>query len=1091
MAYNVDSTNLQWNFNTSTGVLTISGVGRMRDYDMDTKAPWWYHLRNQIHRIVIEDGVTTVGTYAMWDLIVADSVQFGNTLQIIREYGFQGCNSLQRVYFPASLQRVEYQAFTYNNSLTVVDFGDAASIIDGYAFAWNHAIHTLRCTNVTEIQYRAFDDDDHLANLDLGVGLVRLGDHAFNRCSALRKIFIPASVTQIESGVFAFTTTLDTIQVATENTYFHSPVNSNTIIHTSNNSLVAGCRTSIIPDGTTQIEGYSFEGCIGLPSAVIPGSVTSIGHQAFYYCTGLQTVTFNTGLLYIYGYAFCNCTSLQTINFPSSLISLGDNSFRDCRGLQTVTFNAGLQYVYGYAFCNCTSLQTINFPSSLISLGDNSFRDCTGLQTVTLNDGLQRIESCVFFNCQSLQSIVLPGTLQSIDSEAFGSCTALSSANFPNSITSVGCRVFNNCTSLHTPIYNNRFFVFLPIHYKGAYSMPNTIQVMCCGSVSNCDSVTAITLSDRLQYVPDAAFENCQRLVSVTMKDSVSSIGSSAFSNCIALASVVIPDAVTNIGSSAFNNCNSLTSITIPASLQNLGEYVFNACSSLKHVIWNAKDAHLSWYFYYYSEADILNNMSWCHPFYNIRQQIQTFTLGDSVRVVPRYLCYEMDHLTSISIGYKVDSIEKHVFDGCTRLSSIHWNAKTMRDPQIYLSSPFYILKSNISTFTFGDSVLHIPAYLCHGMNHLSRLYIPENVESIGDYAFRDLNALDSIYVHPNNIHFDSRNNCNALIDSDYDRLLLGCYKTQIPDDIHSIGACAFRRVRRLTSAIIPESVTNIEEEAFNGCADLDTVALPSTLTAINDYTFQDCSALDTIALPPTLQFIGIRAFSNCSALPEITLPDVIDYIDQYAFSNCSGFEQILSLATTPPTIKKTTFLGTSCPIYVPCPYLASYRSAPVWEDYGTRVFGTFDYKLTVRPNDYFWGSDSIYQLPTCEANAIIYAEPHSGYEFVEWQDSLGHTLSTEQLYEFYVDEDITVIAVFREKQQALDAIDARTAVWVNERKVMLLSDQDVNARLYDLTGRQVDACAAAANVTASLQAPASGVYVVVTDGRQQKVIVQ
>lgn len=998
-ALNVDSTNLQWNYDVNQHVLTISGIGRMKDYDMDTKAPWWYYWRNQIQRVVIEDGVTVIGTFAMWDLSM-DSVQFGNTVETLREHSFRSCRNLQRVYFPNSLRLIEHESFNYDDNLTLVDFGESEAVVEGYSFAWLYALKTVRCSKVKDIQYRAFDDCQQLVNLNFGDSLTHLGEHSFNSCRSLRKVFIPASVQQIDDGVFAYTVTLDTIVVAPENTYFHSQGDCNAIVRYSNNYLIAGCRNSVVPAGTLRIHNNAFEGCSGLQSIVIPGSVTSIGSSAFW--------------------------------------------------------------------------------------------SCTGLQTVTLNEGLQRIDYSAFYYCSSLQSIVLPESMQSIDSEAFGSCYALQSANFPDGITNVGCRVFNNCTSLHTPIYNNRFFVFLPIHYKGAYSMPNTIQVMCCGSMCNCDSVTAITLSERLKAIPSAAFENCIRLTSVTIKDSVTSIESSAFNNCCALASIVIPDAVTNIGSNAFSYCSSLNSITFPANLHNLGEAALNGCTNLQQIIWNAKDAHLSWIFYNnYSHEEIVNNLSWNHPFYDIRKQITSFVLGDSVRVVPRYLCYGMENLTSISFGCGIDSIENHVLDGCTRISSVQWNIRTLHDPLTYSGTLFYPIKDNITVFTFGDSVQHIPAYLCHGMSKLSRLYIPKKVSSIGEYAFRDLNRLDSIYVHDDNLYYDSRNHCNALIESAYNRLILGCYKTQIPEDIVSIGACAFRNVRKLTAALIPETVTNIEEEAFNGCTDLDTVALPSTLTAINDYTFQDCSSLDTIALPQTLEFIGIRAFSNCTGLPNITLPASMDYIDQFAFSRCSNMEYITCLAVEPPTIRSTTFDYTSCPVYVPCTSLDAYRSAPVWSDYGTRVFGTFDYKLTVRPNDYFFGWDTIIQLPSCEDNAIVYANPNAGYEFVEWQDSLGNTLSAEQMYEFYVDEDMTVIAVFRERQQGFDNIDAQTAVWVKEHKVLLRTNIDAEARLYDITGREVDACDVTADVTAALQAPSAGVYVVVTGGRQQKVIVQ
>lgn len=929
VALNVDSTNLQWNYDETSHVLTITGNGLMKDYSTDTPAPW-YPLRDQIQRVVIGDGVKTIGTYAMYSFTAMDSIHFGNTLETIRSYAIQNCRTLKRVYFPNSLQSVENEAFRFNDSLKVVDFGESPAVIYDYAFGWLYQLETVRFSNVREVRWHAFAGCDHLANLDLGDSLTYIGGYTFTSCTSLRALHIPASVVTIDGGAFTYTASLDTITVAPANTVYNSNGDCNAIMRTSDNGLVAGCRRTEVPANTRSIDYAAFEGCSGLQSVTLPEGLESIGTTAFGYCTNLHTI------------------------------------------------------------------------------------------------------------------------------------------NFPNSVTSVGCYPFRYCYALNTPLYNTRIFAFLPLHYKGSYVMPNTIRQLCCGACYMCDSVTNITLPDSLTRIP-----------------------SEAFCGCVALTSMTIPDAVSDIDSYAFSNCQALSSITIPANLQNLGENVFNGCNALKTIVWNAKDAHLSSAFYNEPDSYVREHMDWYHPFYGVRQQIQTFTFGDSVRVIPRYLCYEMEHLTSLSIGCTVDSIEKYVFDGCTRISSVHWNAKNCADPSSYIVSPFYPFRNTISSFTFGDSVQHIPAYLCHGMSKLSRLYIPENVTSIGDYAFRDLNALDSIYVHPDNLSYDSRNHCNALIESVYDRLILGCYKTQIPNDIESIGACAFRRVRHLTQAIIPESVTNIEEEAFNGCTDLDTVALPSTLTAINDYTFQDCSSLDTLVLPETLEFIGIRAFSNCTGLPNITLPETMDYIDQYAFSGCSGLDYIRCNATTPPIIKKTTFLSTSCPIYVPCPNLEDYRSAPVWEDYGQRVFGTFDYKLTVRPNDYFWGRDSIFQVPTCEANAIIYAEPFKGYEFVEWQDSLGHSLSTEPLYEFYVDADMTVIAVFREKPEALDNTAARTTVWVSGQDVMLLTSQDVNARLYDVTGRRVDACAATADITASLHAPGAGVYVVVTDGYQQKVIVQ
>ena len=649
-AYNVDSTNLQWNFETSTGILTISGHGQMKDYDMDTKAPWWYTWRNDIQQVVIGDGVTTIGTYAMWDLPSVDSVHFGNSVEQIRYNAFERCISLQHLYFPNSLQMIEQYAFNNNQNLVLVDFGESEAIIEYYAFAWLQALQTVRCAKVRELRWRCYDGCSLLTNLNLGDSLRLIEEHAFSGCYSLRKVYIPASVQSIGGGAFAYTSSLDSIIVDTNNTYYHSNGNCNAIIRYDNNSLVAGCRNSVIPNGTQRIEDYAFEGCVGL----------------------------------------------QTITLPEGILEVG--------------------------------------------------------------------------------------------TEAFSNCSSLQSVNFPNSITNAGCRIFWNCVSLQTPVYNNRFFAFLPLHYKGAYTMPAHIQEMCCGACCNCDSLTTITLSEHLHIIPGNAFEDCRQLTSI-----------------------IIPDSVTTLQYSAFSGCSALESVAIPADLQEIQEYVFNGCNSLKHIVWNAKDARLSWIFYdsSQSESNIRDQMYWYHPFYNIRQQIQSVTFGDSVRVIPRYLCYEMENLTSLSLGYEVDSIERYAFEGCKRISTIHWNARTCTDPVLYTATPFYSFRSTIHSFTFGDSVQHIPAYLCHGMSNLRHLHIPKNVSSIGTYAFRYLNALDSISVDENNTSFDSRNGCNALIETGSDRLLLGCYKTHIPEDILGIESCAFLKVRGLKEAIIPEGVFN------------------------------------------------------------------------------------------------------------------------------------------------------------------------------------------------------------------------------------------------------------------------------------------
>ena len=397
-----------------------------------------------------------------------------------------------------------------------------------------------------------------------------------------------------------------------------------------------------------------------------------------------------------------------------------------------------------------------------------------------------------------------------------------------------------------------------------------------------------------------------------------------------------------------------------------------------------------------------------------------------------------MTKLTSLSLGCNITKIGDNAFYGCSNIKSIYWNLRTCVDPEIYTQAPFYPLRDSITEFTFGDSVRHIPAYLCHSMSRLHQLYIPERVSSIGQFAFRYLGTMDSIAVHEDNMFYDSRNHCNALIETSSDILLLGCYKTQIPYDITGIGDCAFRNVRNLTAVEIPEDVSFVGKEAFNGCHDMKTLSLPENLATIDDYAFQDCDSLTHVTLPSHLATVGFRAFAHCSGLEEINSP-----------------------APTPPVIDETSFSGTTCPIRVPCAYIADYRSAPVWMDFGNRLAGEALYTLTVQPNEYAYGVVSILQKPDCEHDAIIDATPSRGYVFKSWQKEDGTVLSTTAYYSFTLEEDLNLIAVFGRITEGFENVEEGNdaAIW------------------YDIMGHRVSQ-------------PSSGIYIVVTGNETHKVFI-
>lgn len=406
-------------------------------------------------------------------------------------------------------------------------------------------------------------------------------------------------------------------------------------------------------------------------------------------------------------------------------------------------------------------------------------------------------------------------------------------------------------------------------------------------------------------------------------------------------------------------------------------------------------------------------------------------------------------------------------YDPSTRALTITGSGP-MKDYSLDEKAPWYDRRNEIQTVEISDGVTTIGSYALYNLSKVRHLHLPKDVVSLGKYAFRYLSSLDSISVDEANTRFDSRDTCNALIEKGSDKLLLGCSKTRMPASIRGIDSCAFLRVQGLKEAVIPNGVTFIGTEAFNGCSGLASLVLPSQLKTISAYAFQDCSRLDTVIFPEKLDTIGIRAFANCYNL---------------RFIRCNSL--------TPPRIHTTTFSSTPR-LAVPCAAYSDYREAPVWKDFDSvKVSWWYEFELITKSNDDSFGYDTILQKPYCDTMAVIYAEPYDGYEFVAWQDTYGNVLSFDAWYQFYVDEDMTVTAVFQKKPEGLNDVRSQAKVWVNGHNVLLLTDEDTLAVLFDMMGRRVDARPASADVVTSLQAPAAGIYVLVTNGYQQKVLVQ
>ena len=265
---------------------------------------------------------------------------------------------------------------------------------------------------------------------------------------------------------------LTTIKVENGNARFDSRNNSNAIIETESNTLIAGCMNTIIPNSVTSIGSFAFLGCQGLTSINIPNSVTSIGMWAFlgtkWYANQPDGLVYAGSVLYTYkgtmpantkieirdgtkgiaATAFENSSSLTSITIPNSVVMIGERAFWNCSNLTSVTIGNSVTSIGSTAFRDCSCITSIIIPNSVTSIGEDAFSGCSGLISITIPESVTCIENYTFTNCSSLTSVTIGNAVTNIGEWAFFGCSNLTSITLPNSLTSIGMYAFRNCSGL-------------------------------------------------------------------------------------------------------------------------------------------------------------------------------------------------------------------------------------------------------------------------------------------------------------------------------------------------------------------------------------------------------------------------------------------------------------------------------------------------------------------------------------------------------------------------------------------------------------------------------------------------------------------
>lgn len=274
-----------------------------------------------------------------------------------------------------------------------IDTYDYTITMDGYKTNYMLTSDEINFSGYKIIPNRCFEDCFSIDTIIIPDGIEEIHNEAFLNCVSLKYVYIPSTVKKIGLRVFANCSNLSTICVDANNVIYDSRDNCNAIIETSTNTLVHGCKTTIVPNGIKTIGNSAFYGINTLEKIILPESVESIDFYAFMNCQKLKQIVFANNIEYIGHYAFDGCKSLKRISLPKSVTYTGYSPFANCISLKRIKISAW-EYVNESSFAGCTSLKKIVLPSTVQKIGNFAFMDCPNLRTVTIKNPKVVVDEC-------------------------------------------------------------------------------------------------------------------------------------------------------------------------------------------------------------------------------------------------------------------------------------------------------------------------------------------------------------------------------------------------------------------------------------------------------------------------------------------------------------------------------------------------------------------------------------------------------------------------------------------------------------------------------------------------------------------------
>ena len=675
---------------------------------------------------------------------------------------------------------------------------------------------------------------------------------------------------------------------------------------------------------TISIGAEAFKDCEKLSNVSGMDYMISIGESAFegtaIKCSEIGTKATASGgnIGFMAFYACKNITDL-TIDRVSTI---GADAFAFCSGMSSLTLGYGVSTIGERAFKGCDNLREIHIGENVSSITSNAFSSTLNyLDEITVsaqNTSYSGEGNCLIDRDDNTlilgtNSTVIPNTVKYITSNAFNGRTNLSTINIPASVTRIYNNAFDGCTNLRevwceaeTPAYlfTNSFANISPnaVLYVPTIEAVATYEAstwndyfseikigkkeengMCWGLIPYGTEADKYTLwISGIKEMEDYKDANsapwskyADKIVAVDVRYGVTHIGSNAFVRLKAV-SVTLPATLVSIADNAFYNCDELKSITIPASVETIEEYCFDYCYDLESVTFEGGSKLTSIGDYAFDCCEALKNITipasvktigeFCFAYCYALESV-TFEKGSKLTTIGGSAFERCEALKSITIPASVETIGQYCFGWCSALESV--------------------------TYEDGSILTAIEGNAFQGCNALKSITIPASVGTIGMYCFASCSALESVT-------YEDGSTLTSIGNNAFD--FCGSLKSiTIPASVETIGENCFSVCTALESVTFEEGckLSSIANSAFNWCSALQSITIPASVKTIGQYCFAGCTTLSSVTIGESVTGIGVSAFSD---IPDGAVITCLSYVQKIVDVQESSFnpKSVLRVYYTP-----------------------------------------------------------------------------------------------------------------------------------------------------------------------------------------------